>query len=108
MLDPRGLWAVQITKTQEVEQRAWARALRNDIAQDAADAGCRTLVGLDGAGVIVAFDLEGDRPAFAHIDHAGMAARTGQHTAPFLGQRGQHVPRRLVGAVLAPHASKHR
>jgi hypothetical protein len=45
-----------------------------DVAQDAADAGGRALVGLDVAGVVVALDLEGAGPAVADVDDAGVLA----------------------------------
>ena len=46
-----------------------------DVAQDAADAGGRALVGLDGRRVVVALDADGGGDAVADVDHAGVLAR---------------------------------
>ena len=54
--------------------------------------------------MIVAFDLERDRPAVADIDHAGVFfAGFDQDVWPGGGEFLQLSPRVLVGAVLAPH-----
>ena len=45
---------------------------REDVAQDAADAGGRALERLDGAGMVVRLDLERARQAVAHVDGAGV------------------------------------
>jgi predicted dienelactone hydrolase len=50
------------------------RAHGEHVAQDAADAGCRALVGLDEARVVVAFHLEHDGLVVAKVDHAGVLA----------------------------------
>ena len=52
-----------------------------DVADDAADTGGRTLVRLDVARVIVRFDLEGDGITLADVDHPRVLADTGQELA---------------------------
>ena len=90
-----------------------SRPHRHDVADDAADAGGRTLVGLDVGGVIVRFHFEGDGPAVADIDDAGVFADAGQHAGAHLVGGGfaevtQVDLGRLVRAVLAPHHRVHR
>ena len=59
------------------------------------------------------FHLEGDGPAVADVDDAGVFADTGQHACAHLVGRGlteiaQVHLRGLVGAVLTPHHRVHR
>src|SRR6202000_2080847 len=61
-------------KGKRIEAGDRARAHREDVAQDAADAGGRALIGLDIARVVVALHLEDRRLAIADIDHAGILA----------------------------------
>ena len=79
------------------------RAHGEDVAQNAADAGGRALVGLDVAGVVVRLDLEGAGPAVAHVDDAGVFAGPLHDAIAFGGQALEMHAARLVGAVLAPH-----
>ena len=80
-----------------------------DVAQDAADAGGCALVGLDVAGVVVGFDLEGAGPAVADVDDAGVLAGALDDGAGAGGARaagGQALEvdaGGLVGTVLRPH-----
>ena len=98
-----GLGMVGRAEAQRVHRGDGAGAHGEDVAQDAAHAGRRALIGLDEGGVVVAFHLEDDGLAVADIDHAGIFAgalddaRAGgrQRPQPFLGG--------LVGAVLVPH-----
>ena len=54
--------------------------------------------------MIVALDLERDRPAVADIDHAGVfLAGLDQNVRPGGRKFLQLLPRVLVGAMLAPH-----
>ena len=55
------------------------RAHREDVAQNAADAGGRALKRLDKARMVVRFDLERDRVALADIDDARVLSRPLQH-----------------------------
>ena len=52
----------------------WASAHSQNVANDAADAGGRALKRLNEAGVVVALDLERDRPALADVNHTGVFA----------------------------------
>ncbi len=82
------------TEAQRVHRRNRPRPHREHVAQDAADAGRRALIGLDVAGVVVGLHLEHDRLPVADIDDAGILARTlndaraggGQRTQPLLGR----------------------
>jgi hypothetical protein len=86
-----------------VQRRDGPRAHGEDVAQDAADAGRRALVGLDVGGVVVALHLEDDRLPVADVHHARVLAGAADHLAPFGRQRAQPRLRRLVGTVLVPH-----
>ena len=94
---------VHAAETQRIHHRDGTRAHGKDVAQDAADPGGRALQGLDEAGVIVRFDLEGDDVTVANIDDAGVLARALHHQLAARGQLLQMNARALVGAVLAPH-----
>ena len=111
---PVGVGRVEGAEPQRVHHRDRAGAHREDVADDAADAGGRTLVGLDVRRVVVALDLEGDRVALADVDDAGVLADAGQHLADSrvscgdLGELLEVHLGGLVGAVLAPHHRVHR
>ena len=67
----------RIAEAQRVEHRDRARAHREDVAQDPADAGRGALVRLHRGRVVVALDLERDRQAVADRDHARLLADAG-------------------------------
>ena len=94
---------VEGAEAQRVQQRDRPRAHREDVADDAADAGRRALVRLDERRVVVRLDLEDRRQALADVDRAGILARPLQHLRPFGRQRLQVHARALVAAVLRPH-----
>ena len=94
---------VERAEAQRIQHRDGPRAHGEDVAQDAAHAGGRALKRLDEAGVVVRFDLEGDRVAAADIDDAGVLARPLHHQLAARRQLLQVQARALVGAVLAPH-----
>ena len=71
---PVGVVGVERAEPERVHHRDRPGAHRQDVADDAADAGRRALVGLDVRRVVVALDLEGDRVALADVDHAGVLA----------------------------------
>ena len=98
---------VERAEAQRVQRGDRARAHREDVADDAADAGRRALVGLDGAGVVVRLHLEGDRPAVADADDAGVLAGALQHARALVREHAQRLARVLVAAVLAPHERVH-
>ena len=94
-------------EAQRVEQRDRPRAHREDVAQDAADAGGRALVGLDERRVVVGLDLEDRGQAVADVHRARVLAGPLQHARPLRGQRLQVDARALVAAVLGPHHREH-
>ena len=67
------------TEAQRVEQGDRPRAHREDVADDAADAGRRALVRLDERRMVVRLDLEHRREAVADVDGAGVLAGPLQH-----------------------------
>ena len=107
-----GVRGVRGAEPQLVHHRDRPGAHRHDVADDAADTGGRTLVGLDVGRVVVRLDFEGDGPAVADVDDAGVLPDAGQHARPHLVGGGlAEVPQvhlgRLVGAVFAPHHRVH-
>ena len=85
-----------------------ARAHREDVAQDSADAGGRALEGFDVAGVVVRFDLERHDPLFAvrplaNADDAGVFARSLEDVFAVGGELPEMDARAFVRAVFAPH-----
>ena len=86
-----GLGVVRRAEAQRVHRRDRPRAHGEDVAQDAADAGRRALIGLDVGGVVVALHLEDDRLAVADVDDAGVLARAaGSPAAPVVGSVRSH------------------
>src|ERR1700689_5283362 len=65
-----GLRVVEPAKTQSIQNGDRARAHREDVAQNPAHARGCALEGLDEAGVIVRFNLEGDGHSVADVDDA--------------------------------------
>ena len=94
---------VERAEPQRVQQRDRPRAHREDVANDAADAGRRALVRLDEGRMIVRFDLEDGSQAVADVDGAGVLARALQHPLARRRQRLEMHARALVAAVLRPH-----
>ena len=108
-----GVRVVERAEPQRVHHRDRPGAHRHDVPDDAADAGRRALVRLDVRRVVVALDLERDRPAVADVDHAGVLADADEQVlAHLLGGLLAELPQvhlaRLVRAVLAPHHAVHR
>ena len=108
-----GVRRVGRPEPQRVHHRDRAGAHRQDVADDAADAGGRALVRLDVARVVVRLDLERDRVALADVQHAGVLADPGQQLADRrllrkITELAQVHLARLVRAVLAPHDRVHR
>lgn len=62
--------ALDGAEAQGVHRERRTGSHREDVANDAADAGGRALEGFDGAGVVVAFDFEGDGPTVSDVDDA--------------------------------------
>ncbi len=99
--------ARQRAEAQRVEQRDRPRTHRDHVPDDAAHAGRRPLVRLDGGGMVVRLDLEHRRPAFADLHGAGVLARALQHGIAGRGQPPQQRLGRLVRAMLRPQHSEH-
>ena len=98
---------VERAEPQRIQKRYRARAHREDVADDAADARRGALVGLDGGGVIVRFDLEYDGQPAADVDDARVLL-SGLHAHGLAGggeaaQEGFGV---LVAAVFAPERAE--
>src|SRR5262249_39156449 len=93
---------VRRAEAQQVEQRDGPRSHRRDVPQDPADAGRRSLKGLDRGRVVVALDLERDRLALAEVEDTCVLARTLQDALARRRKSLQQQRRVLVAAVLAP------
>ena len=108
-----GVGVVDGAEAQLVHDGDGARAHRDDVAHDAADAGRGALERLNVAGVVVALDLEGDGPALADVDDAGVLPHADHeallHLVRYLVAEAAQVDLGgLVRAVLAPHDGVHR
>ena len=90
-------------EAQRVQAGDRPRAHGEHVAQDAADAGGRALIGLDVARVVVALHLEDHGLAVADIDDAGILARPLDHPWRLGRQPAQMHARGFVRAVLVPH-----
>ncbi len=100
VLHPR---RVEAAEAEGVEGGHGPRAHREDVAQDAADARGRALVGLDERRVVVRLHLERHGEPVADVHDAGVLARALDDAGPGGRERLQVHARRLVRAVLAPH-----
>ena len=98
-----GLGVAGLAEAERVKDGDRPGAHGEDVAQDAAHARRRALVGLDEGRVVVALHLEDGDLAVADVDHARVLARA-VHDPGGLGREfGEVDLRGLVGAVLAPH-----
>ncbi len=93
---------VRRAEAEAVEQGDRPRAHRDDVAEDAADAGGGALERLDGGRVVVALRLEGHGEPVTEVEHAGVLPRPLQHARPAARQPLQEQRRVLVAAVLRP------
>ena len=110
---PVGVGGVERAEAQRVHHRDGPGAHGEDVADDAAHAGGRALVGLDVRRVVVRLDLEGHGVAVADVDDAGVLAdadhQVGAHlVGHLLAELAEVDLGGLVGAVLAPHHRVHR
>ena len=80
--DARRVGVVDGAEAQLVHDSDRARAHGDDVADDAAHAGSRALVGLDEGRVVVGLHLEGDGPAAADVDDAGVLAHADEEVLP--------------------------
>ena len=106
--DPAAAGVVEGSEPQRVHRGDGPGAHREDVAEDAADAGGRALVGLDGRRVVVALDADGGGDAVADVDDAGALAGPDEHVGRLRRQPAEVDATRLVAAVLRPHHREHR
>ena len=104
---------VDCAKPQCVHHRDGPSAHRNDVADDSANAGRGTLEGLDVGGVVVALNLERDRPTFADVDNTRVLAHSDHEVlrhlgCDFLTELAKVNLRRFIRAVFRPHHGIHR
>jgi hypothetical protein len=95
--------SVHRPEAQRVHQRNRPRAHREDVADDSADAGGGTLIGLDERRMVVRFDLEDGGEAAADVHSAGVFTRALEHARPSSRQLPEVNAGALVAAVLRPH-----
>ena len=81
-----GLFMVRRAKAKGVQQCHRSRAHGEDIAKDAADSGCRALIGFDEGRVVVALNLEDGGKPVTNIDGTGILAGTLNHLWSVNGQ----------------------
>ena len=93
----------RIAERNRVQTGDRPRAHREHVAQDAADAGGRALIGLDVARMVVALHLEDHGEPVADIDDAGILARPLDHPRRIGRQSAQMHFRGFVRAMLVPH-----
>ena len=92
------------SKAQRVQAKFRPCAHRENVADDSADAGGRALEWLDRARMIVALDLECDRPPVADIHDARVfLASLHENIRPARRKFFQFAPRIFVGTMFAPH-----
>src|SRR5437867_3125742 len=91
-------------ETQRVQGAKRPRAHGEDVADDAADAGGRSLERLDRAGMVVRLDFERNREPVADVDYAGVFLSRAHEDALRSGRkRFEQWPGAFVRAMLAPH-----
>ncbi len=94
---------VEAAEAQRVEDRDRARAHREDVAQDAADARRRALERLDERRMVVALDLEDRGEPVADVDRAGVLARPLQHLRARASAAGAGSARELLYEQCSDH-----
>src|SRR5437667_4580014 len=91
-------------ETQRIHCADRPRAHGEDVADDATDAGGRSLERLDRAGMVVRLDFERDREPVADVDDAGVFLARAHEDALRSGRkRFEQWPGAFVRAMLAPH-----
>ena len=80
---------VERAEAQRIHQRDRPGAHREDVADDAADAGRRAFVGLDRRRVVVTLDAHRDREPVADVDDARALARADEHPRRLGRERGR-------------------
>src|SRR5690242_14546662 len=97
---------VERPEAERIHDCDWPCAHGEDVAQNSADAGSRSLKRLDKTRVIMGFDLERDGITVPDIDNPRVLAGADQHAVALGRQLFQMDARALVRAVLAPHHRK--
>ena len=110
--DAGGVRVVDGAKAQRVHHGHGACAHGDDVADNAANAGCGTLIRLNHRGGVVGFNLERHGPAVAKVRDTGVFTDAHEHVLLHLlrhlvAELAQVVLGGLVGAVLAPHHRVH-
>ena len=106
--EPLGAFSFDIAEAQRIELCNRTGAHGEHIAVDAAHAGGCTLVWFDGAGVVMAFDLEAAGQSVADIHQSGIFfTGLGEQFAAVAGKGFQPGDGVFVAAVLAPHHGIH-
>ena len=98
-----GLGVAGFAEAQRVHHGDGARAHGEDVAHDAAHAGCRTLIRLNERRMVVAFHLEDAGIPVADVDHAGILAGALDHPGRLGRQLLQMHAGGLVRAMFGPH-----
>ena len=107
-----GVRVIRRSEAKLIHDGDWACAHGQDVANNAANARGRALKRLDIARVVVALDLEGNRPALANVNNAGVFTHANHQVllhlvGDFLTELTKVDLRRLVRAVLRPHDRIH-
>ena len=97
----------QRSEAEGVHQGHGTGAHREDVAQDAADAGGGALERFDEGRMVVRFDLEHGRESLADSDRARVFSRPLKDLRRLGREACEVAPRGLVGAVLRPHRGEH-
>ena len=110
--DAGGVGVSERSKAQSVHHRHRPCAHGNNVANNSAHTGGCALEGLDEAGVIVAFNLEGNCPAFADVNNPSVFSHAHHQVfahgvVDLLTKLSKVDLRGLIRAVLAPHHRIH-
>src|SRR5207249_8071961 len=90
--DPPAAGVVKGTESQWVHHRDRSGPHGENVANDPADTGRRSLIGLDRRRVVMAFDPQCDRDPITGIDDAGAFAWSNQDVSTFARQPSEVKP----------------
>ena len=105
--NPAAAGVVDGAEAQRIHEGYGTGAHGEDVAEDSANPGGRTLVGLDCRRVVVGLDADGGGDAIADVDHSGVLTRADEHPRRIRRESPEVDPAALVGAVLRPHHGVH-
>ena len=94
---------IRDTKEQWIHHGKGTSAHGEDVTQDASNASCCALVGLDGRRMVMRFDTNRHCDPVSCIDHASVFAGANQHLGAFGGEALEVHSRGLIRTVLGPH-----